>query len=42
MADRARSQRTVPIVGASHAAAVSQPRAVAELILQASRLPAAA
>jgi pimeloyl-ACP methyl ester carboxylesterase len=42
MADRARSQRTVEVEGASHAAAVSQPRAVAELILEASRLPATA
>jgi pimeloyl-ACP methyl ester carboxylesterase len=42
MADRARSQRTVAVEGASHVAMVSQPGAVAELILQASRLPAPA
>jgi pimeloyl-ACP methyl ester carboxylesterase len=42
MAERARAQRTVPVEGASHAAAVSQPGAVAELILEAARQPTAA
>ena len=42
MAERANAQRTVAIEGASHAAVVSQPGAVAELILGAARLPAAA
>ena len=41
-ADRARARRTLEIPGASHAVAVSQPGAVAELILEAARLPAAA
>ena len=41
-AERAQARRTVECTGASHAVAVSQPRAVAELILEASRLPAAA
>ncbi len=41
-ADRAGARRTLEIAGASHAAAVSQPGAVAELILEAARLPAAA
>jgi pimeloyl-ACP methyl ester carboxylesterase len=42
MAERARAQRTVAVEGASHAAAVSQPGAVAELILEAARQPTAA
>jgi pimeloyl-ACP methyl ester carboxylesterase len=42
MAERARAQRTVAVAGASHAATVSQPGAVAELILEAARMPAAA
>jgi pimeloyl-ACP methyl ester carboxylesterase len=41
-AERAGARRTVEIAGASHAAAVSQPGAVVELILEAARLPAAA
>jgi pimeloyl-ACP methyl ester carboxylesterase len=36
-AERAGARRTVQIAGASHAAAVSHPGAVAELILEASR-----
>lgn len=42
MAERAGARRTIEIPGASHAALVSQPVAVAELILEAARLPAAA
>lgn len=42
MAERAGSRRTVEIPGASHGATVSQPRAVAELILDAARVSAAA
>jgi pimeloyl-ACP methyl ester carboxylesterase len=42
MAQRAGAQRTVAIDGASHAITVSQPGAVAELILEAARVPAAA
>jgi pimeloyl-ACP methyl ester carboxylesterase len=42
MAERAGSQRTVEIPGASHALPVSQPRAVAEVILQAAAVPVAA
>jgi pimeloyl-ACP methyl ester carboxylesterase len=42
MAERARSQRTVAVAGASHASLVSQPGAVAELILEAAQMPAAA
>ena len=42
MAERAGARRTVEIPGASHAAAVSNPRPTAELILQAAALPAAA
>jgi pimeloyl-ACP methyl ester carboxylesterase len=42
MAQRARAQRTVAVEGASHAITVSQPGAVAELILEAARLPAVA
>jgi pimeloyl-ACP methyl ester carboxylesterase len=41
-AERAGARRVLEIAGASHAAAVSQPGAVAELILEAARLPAAA
>jgi pimeloyl-ACP methyl ester carboxylesterase len=42
MAERAGSQRTVEIPGASHAIAVSQPQACADLILEAAAVPAAA
>jgi len=42
MAERARAQRTVAVDGASHAITVSQPRAVAELVLEAARQPAVA
>jgi pimeloyl-ACP methyl ester carboxylesterase len=42
MAERAGSQRTVEIPGASHALAVSQPQATAEVILEAAAVPAAA
>jgi pimeloyl-ACP methyl ester carboxylesterase len=42
MAERARARRTVEIPGASHAAAVSQPEATADLILEAAGLPVAA
>jgi pimeloyl-ACP methyl ester carboxylesterase len=42
MAERAGAQRTVEIPGASHAAAVSQPQATADLILEAVALRAAA
>jgi pimeloyl-ACP methyl ester carboxylesterase len=42
MAERAGSQRTVKIPGASHAVAVSQPQATVDLILEAAALPAAA
>jgi pimeloyl-ACP methyl ester carboxylesterase len=42
MADRAGARRTMEIPGASHGSTVSQPRAVAELILEAARVPAAA
>jgi pimeloyl-ACP methyl ester carboxylesterase len=42
MAERAGSQRTVEISGASHAIAVSQPQATADLILEAAAVPAAA
>jgi pimeloyl-ACP methyl ester carboxylesterase len=41
-AERARPRRTLEIPGASHAAAVSHPRAVAHLILEAARVPAVA
>jgi pimeloyl-ACP methyl ester carboxylesterase len=41
-AERAGARRTVALPGASHAAAVSQPGAVAELILEAVRQPTAA
>jgi pimeloyl-ACP methyl ester carboxylesterase len=42
MAERAGSQRTVEIPGASHAIAVSQPQATADVILEAAAVPAAA
>jgi len=42
MAERAGAQRTLAIPGASHAVAVSQPQATADLILEAALLPAAA
>src|SRR5207247_6147415 len=42
MAERAGAQRTVEIPGASHAAAVSQPEATADLILEAVALHVAA
>ena len=42
MAERAGSQRTVEIAGASHALAVSQPQATADVILEAAAVPAAA
>jgi pimeloyl-ACP methyl ester carboxylesterase len=42
MAERAGSQRTVEIPGASHALPVSQPQATADLILEAAAVPAAA
>lgn len=42
MAERAGAQRTVEIPGASHAVAVSQPQATADLILEAAALLAAA
>jgi pimeloyl-ACP methyl ester carboxylesterase len=42
MAERAAAQRTVAVEGASHAAVVSQPSAVAELILEAAALRVAA
>jgi pimeloyl-ACP methyl ester carboxylesterase len=42
MAERAGSQRTVSVEGASHAITVSQPEAVVELILEAARLPTTA
>ena len=42
MAERAGAQRTLEIPGASHAAAVSQPQATADLILEAAAVPAAA
>jgi len=40
-AERAGAQRTLAIPGASHAVAVSQPQATADLILEAAALPAA-
>jgi pimeloyl-ACP methyl ester carboxylesterase len=40
MADRAGSKRTVEIPGASHAVAVSQPQATADVILEAAAVPA--
>jgi pimeloyl-ACP methyl ester carboxylesterase len=39
MAERAGAQRTIEIPGASHAVAVSQPQATADLILEAVALP---
>lgn len=42
LAERARSRRTVEIPGGSHAVAVAQPQAVADLILEASSLEVAA
>jgi pimeloyl-ACP methyl ester carboxylesterase len=42
MAERAGSQRTVEIPGASHALPVSQPQAVAEVILEAAAVRVAA
>jgi pimeloyl-ACP methyl ester carboxylesterase len=42
MAERARAHRTIEIPGASHAALVSQPGAVAELILEAAAVAVAA
>jgi pimeloyl-ACP methyl ester carboxylesterase len=42
MAERAGAQRTVELPGASHAAALSQPQATVDLILEAAALPAAA
>ncbi|MGZ4229962.1 MAG: alpha/beta fold hydrolase [Solirubrobacteraceae bacterium] len=41
MAERAGALRTLKIPGASHASLVSRPAAVAELILEAARVPAA-
>jgi pimeloyl-ACP methyl ester carboxylesterase len=41
-AERAGARRTIELPGASHAAAVSRPREVVELILEAASLPAAA
>ncbi len=41
MAERAGAQRTLAIPGASHAVAVSQPQATADLILEAAAVPAA-
>ena len=41
-AERAGARRTLEIPGASHASLVSHPAAVAGLILEAARLPAAA
>jgi pimeloyl-ACP methyl ester carboxylesterase len=41
MAERAGAQRTLAIPGASHAVAVSQPQATADLILEAASVPAA-
>jgi pimeloyl-ACP methyl ester carboxylesterase len=42
MAERAGARQTIEIAGASHAAAVSKPCAIADLILEASQLPTAA
>jgi pimeloyl-ACP methyl ester carboxylesterase len=39
MAERAGAHRTLAIPGASHAVAVSQPQAIADLILEAAALP---
>jgi pimeloyl-ACP methyl ester carboxylesterase len=42
LAERAGSQRTVEIPGASHGLTVSQPQATADVILEAAAVPAAA
>ena len=42
MSERAGSQRTVSVEGASHAICVSQPEATARLVLEAAALPMAA
>jgi hypothetical protein len=42
MADRADARRTLEIPAASHGATVSQPHAVAELVLEAAALRVAA
>jgi pimeloyl-ACP methyl ester carboxylesterase len=42
MAERANARRTIEIPGASHAIAVSQPQATANLILEAAAVPVAA
>jgi pimeloyl-ACP methyl ester carboxylesterase len=42
MAERAGARRAVPVPGASHAIAVSQPEATVELILEAAAVPATA
>jgi pimeloyl-ACP methyl ester carboxylesterase len=42
MAERAGARCTLEIPGASHALALSQPQATADLILEAAALPAAA
>ena len=42
MAERASAQRTLEIPGGSHAVAVSQPQATADVILEAAAVPAAA
>jgi len=42
MAERAGARRAMEIPGASHAAAVSHPEETADLILQATALPATA
>jgi pimeloyl-ACP methyl ester carboxylesterase len=41
-AERAGARRTLELPGASHAATVSRPHAVLELVLEAARQPAAA
>jgi len=41
MADRARAIQTVELAGASHALSVSQPEAIADMVLAAAALPAA-
>lgn len=42
MAERAGVRRSIEIAGASHAVAVSQPDATADLILEAAAVPAPA
>ena len=42
MAERAGARRVIEIPGASHAAGISQPRATADLILEAAAVPVAA